>query len=331
MRQAQIGRLDMHGNGEAEMMGQTQQEMMNHFDLFVRYVKMTQTYSDDRIMSYQDDENVFTLIAGGRADFTLDNVKYSVAEGDIILMFPMLPHTIEITSKEPLIEYIFHFDLYRRNAQDRPQHILVSSVIGQQSDRNYRKSSLHARVICHEELALTQYPRVIHLDKQTFVNMKSWFINMQMEFTIRQCGYELMMQSCAHRMLITALRTGLQQPLMGKSEQHHNMVPVIQAVIRFIDIHYMKKGLTVEHVAKDVGYSSNYLNGMFKRIVGMSLYQYIGYIRIENSKYLLTLGEKISMVADRTGFSSVYVYHRAFKRYTGMTPMQYMESIQIKR
>ncbi|NRF94149.1 cupin domain-containing protein [Paenibacillus frigoriresistens] len=59
-----------------------------------------------------DYDHVYTYIEQGEAEFFLDGVKYQVKEGDILLMPPFMAHIIRSTSEVPLIQYIFHFDLY---------------------------------------------------------------------------------------------------------------------------------------------------------------------------------------------------------------------------
>ena len=60
-----------------------------------------------------DYDHVYTYIEQGEAEFFLDGVKYYVTEGDVLLMHPHMAHIIRSTSTTvPLIQYIFHFDLY---------------------------------------------------------------------------------------------------------------------------------------------------------------------------------------------------------------------------
>lgn len=83
---------------------------MNHISPFVRAARMTESFS--LAGEWIDHDHVYTYIEQGEAEFFLSGVKYLVKEGDIVLMHPFMSHIIRSTSTQPLIQYIFHFDLF---------------------------------------------------------------------------------------------------------------------------------------------------------------------------------------------------------------------------
>lgn len=120
-------------------------------------------------------------------------------------------------------------------------------------------------------------------------------------------------------------------------EQHYlqqacnkQIPPVIFLICEWIKANYYKN-FTVKELACSFGYQSDYLSGLFKRHMGISLIQYTTSIRIEASKNLLAnYGLSIKEAADSCGFSDEKYYMKVFKRSEGMTPTQYKSAFYKK-
>jgi len=91
----------------------------------------------------------------------------------------------------------------------------------------------------------------------------------------------------------------------------------------YIWINYAQP-LNVQTIASRIGYSQNYLSGLFKRSVGIGLADYILYVRVEVAKRLLKETDKpISEIGLLTGFNSESYFTRCFKECTGTPPSLY--------
>ena len=55
----------------------------------------------------------------------------------------------------------------------------------------------------------------------------------------------------------------------------------------------------------------------------MTIFDYILFLRIQNSLALLREGESVTKIASMTGFSSPAYYGQIFKRYMGCSPSRY--------
>ena len=74
------------------------------------------------------------------------------------------------------------------------------------------------------------------------------------------------------------------------------------------------------------GYSPNYLSKKFKTEIGISISEYIAKEKIDAAKNLLISGDnKITKICDQLGFGSQSYFSELFKKYTGMTPVQYRD------
>ncbi len=97
----------------------------------------------------------------------------------------------------------------------------------------------------------------------------------------------------------------------------------IRMCCAYIDTHPGEK-LTLEFLAKKVGYSVYYLSRKFEQEVGVSITDYICNKRLERAKYMLTstnLG--IERISEELGFGSRSYFTSIFSKNIGMTPSEY--------
>lgn len=95
----------------------------------------------------------------------------------------------------------------------------------------------------------------------------------------------------------------------------------------YIEHHYQKP-ISIDEVARVVGYSPYYFTRFFKGTTGQTFMQFLTDYRINQAKFILA-NEKLPMieVAERAGFSSVKTFHHVFKKIVGLSPLQYQKSL----
>lgn len=96
----------------------------------------------------------------------------------------------------------------------------------------------------------------------------------------------------------------------------------LRNIISFIEQHYHQE-ISLEDVAKSANICKSECCRFFKKHMGMTIFDYILYTRIQNSLTLLTNADSITEVASQVGFSSPSYYSQIFKRYMKCTPMEY--------
>lgn len=93
--------------------------------------------------------------------------------------------------------------------------------------------------------------------------------------------------------------------------------------VQYIHTHYAEK-ITVELLAQLVHLHPNYLCGMFKEHIGVSVINYINVQRLNAASNLLqTTNLSLQQIADRTGFNSVSYFSRMFRKQFGISPGAY--------
>lgn len=92
---------------------------------------------------------------------------------------------------------------------------------------------------------------------------------------------------------------------------------------QFIGSRYMDD-ITAEDIAAAAGYSPNYLCRKFREAAGVSVHEYLVFIRLQRAALeLMTTDDSVTDIALRCGFSGGNYFKDAFKKKYGMTPSEY--------
>ena len=100
----------------------------------------------------------------------------------------------------------------------------------------------------------------------------------------------------------------------------------VHAACRYIEDN-LKSDISIDQLASLVHLSKFYFIRLFKRLMGVSPYQYVQITRINRAKELLISTDfRINEVADAVGFSSAMRFTKFFSDMTGMSPSTFRKS-----
>ncbi len=112
-----------------------------------------------------------------------------------------------------------------------------------------------------------------------------------------------------------------------KSYRHSNSNHIIREAIDYVEKNYQKK-ITLKSLADHVNLSKHYVCYLFKKETGENLSHYINRLRIEKAKQLVVESNcKIKEIYSELGFSDQQYFSRTFKKLTGMTVVEYRNSV----
>lgn len=101
---------------------------------------------------------------------------------------------------------------------------------------------------------------------------------------------------------------------------------VIKKAIFYIHSN-ISKDISLKEVADQVHLSRNYFCFLFKQGIGYRFAEYINVARINHSKTLLKASaDTLELVASRCGFRSQSHFSTTFKKFMGISPMQYRKN-----
>lgn len=102
---------------------------------------------------------------------------------------------------------------------------------------------------------------------------------------------------------------------------------IVQNAIQYILDNIEEQELSIDKVANSVFMHPVYLNRIFKKYCGMSIGKYIVGERMKYASCLLkNTSLSVSEVAEKTGYSYYANFQVMFKKYYGITPVQYQKN-----
>ena len=95
---------------------------------------------------------------------------------------------------------------------------------------------------------------------------------------------------------------------------------VLKLSREYIDHQYAAPSLSVKSISEYCFVSESYLRKLFSNKLGKSPFRYITDIRMQKAQMLLHEKRPIGEIACQVGYSDVYQFSRAYKRYYGYAP-----------
>jgi AraC-like DNA-binding protein len=84
--------------------------------------------------------------------------------------------------------------------------------------------------------------------------------------------------------------------------------------------------ITLRSLATELHRQSAYLGGMFRRVVGVSVHEWLTTVRLDRASALIREGVKVEAVSLLVGYRSKKNFYRQFKRRFGTTPFEHRNS-----
>lgn len=97
--------------------------------------------------------------------------------------------------------------------------------------------------------------------------------------------------------------------------------------VEYVNKHYANKRLSVGMIAEEMGVHIVHLSRTFMEYNRDGLANYIHSIRLKHAKKLILTGHKLEFVSESVGYGSLRTFMRVFKKYEGITPGQFKETI----
>lgn len=151
-------------------------------------------------------------------------------------------------------------------------------------------------------------------------NLRDYFLRIRKELECRSDCYPTAARSYLHLLLVELLRNHH----YGAEERAEGIPFDVWTVFDYIEVN-LGSELTLKKISAVAGLSPNYFSTQFKRINGVSLWDYITTKRIEKAvKRIRHSNGDCTMleIALQCGFNNTANFNKAFKKHTGITPSQ---------
>lgn len=243
-----------------------------------------------------------SLVKEGQGVYTVGAAQYTIKPGDVFLFGTHEEHYItDISGCERLRLMNIHFE---------PRFIWAGSDL---FDVKYlriffdRSENFRNR-LDRENPATSEIVRLL--------------VEIEREAAERREEYELMVKIKLLSLLVLLLRE-YDYVSDGTSYVESAKYSQISGAMKYIDEN-LAEPLTLDEIAARANLNKTYFTTLFKKLNGVTPWEYLTARRIEKSYSLLSRRDmNILEVANSCGFNNASNFNRAFRKLTGMTPSEY--------
>lgn len=283
----------------------TQEMLLTQIHPFVRYVG-DRTIDEKRANRWLvSRDNRLFLCKSGEGTVQVAEESYKVSEGALLFIPVGTPYLFPPAAVNPLTFLSLNFDfVYQQELGPYQLATLTPETAMQHRFVRYQFTDTplyNDPVICQCDEYMTELLHQVH---------KEFFYN------------KLYAQQILSANLVLALVRTLRK-LSAEKLTKVNRAGTIDKLIDYIKNHYNEK-LTLESIAKHMGYHPDYINRLMHYHTGQTIYQFLQDFRINKAIRMIRSSElSFSAIAERTGFINVSHFSHTFKKKTGKTPSEF--------
>ena len=239
----------------------------------------------------------------GDADYIIDNLRYKLQSGDILLISPDNLHRLDMVSPSVSYERIVLWI--------NPKYVKALST--EQTD------------LCEAFNLRNESKKFLIRNFLLSKKAESWLLELEETTLSKDFGADVKCEILIKTILLELglyARASSDEP---KEVRERHSLPV-ENVIEYIDAN-LSSSLTLDDL-EDVAYVSKYyLSRMFKAETNSTIHQYVLKKRLLLSKKYIEQGYPVNEVYAKCGFHDYSNFFRAFKQEYGITPKRYLQLI----
>ncbi|WP_265821268.1 AraC family transcriptional regulator [Geovibrio ferrireducens] len=235
------------------------------------------------------DYYVIGFISEGKRRMLCNNCSYIISEGDLILLNPKDNHACEQINDEPLNYKCI-------NILPEVMQKCVSEITGSE-----RLPVFDEPMVCRS--ALTPKLAELHM---MIMNGENDLIKEE-------------------TFLLFIARLIEEYAVKASAAANIHRSKASKLVCDYLEENY-SRNISLDELSRLAGMSKFHLLRSFTRQNGISPYGYLSTVRIDKSKKMLKEGLSLVDTALETGFSDQSHFSNVFKKFTGLTPGQYMKT-----
>lgn len=251
-------------------------------------------HTDVRYIPHFHPETELVYVIDGELTFTLGMQSHTVSAGDICIITPDAIHNLFTQTHST-------------------SYVMKLYPVADLSDIEFQHAILHPGEPGHEKL-LHHILKIMH------------------ENDTRENAYQLAVNISAESIFLLLLREFPHKTLDSRKKSRHISESTFLGHINdYLEQHYMED-FGLEDVSEHLNYEKSYFCRYFKRVTGITFWEYYTLFRLEKSVQRMSQSprETISLVANASGFKNVRSYNEAFRKTYHCTPMEYKKGLLQK-
>ncbi len=237
------------------------------------------------------------LLLNGNIRYQIDSASFTILPGDLLLIGPNQLHRPLFTQTDKPYERIVLW-LSRSFVEklSTPESDLTACFSAQRLSAN-RLSQEQRESITHQLFSLLNATNA------------------------EQFGRDVLCRS-----LVTSLLVTLNRALAGRERAlprtDIRVSVLVKTVSSYLDAH-LSEPISLDELSQTVFLSKYYLERVFRRETGVSIYQMLLQKRMILARNLMRDGLSLTQVAQKCGFSEYSGFYKAFKNEYGISPREY--------
>ena len=240
-------------------------------------------------------------IKEGKVAYIIEEKKYVLEEGDMVLMSPTTLHKLDkilsITSKRIILNF---------------PHSYASKL-----------STNNCDILKAFEIASQKNIHKISFDKSLSKTIESYFkIMIETQFS-DQYGDDLTFKLRFCQVLIIINKVMMNIHMDSNIVTHKNKI--VSEIISYINENITNK-ILIKDIADKLSLSESRISHIFKQETGLSILKFINKKRLILAKEFIRKGEHLNVIYGLCGFQDNTSFFRSFKKEYGITPKNYFLS-----
>ncbi|MCM3782377.1 AraC family transcriptional regulator [Neobacillus mesonae] len=254
-----------------------------------------------------DSHSAFEIIyvLSGSQHTSFDHGLYHVQKGDVLIIPPGFVHEILCNSTEGMTYFCAHFKL------DDPEFVM--DMI-QRCDIYYKNGSIENEKL---QNILIKWINIIHSSD----NESSFYIKMHIQIVLSELL--LTLHTITNTIDVVIQRANINTSLYAK-EIAERIKSAFKKQGLQPEYYELTETLHIENIMRSIGLSPGYGYEVFKNVYGISPRQYLSQLKLKEGKALIKETDlSIQTISKRLGYKNVSHFSRQFKRWMGVSPLQY--------
>lgn len=270
------------------------------------------------------DEYVFYVIKSGEMYIREGDHNFVLKQGETLLLQPNIQHT---GYQESCCDYYFvHFkhpgisEVKNKSEKDNIQEMIVKRKLSLTGDSFSETPPTDSISYLPKHYRLINGNEILFLLKEAVND----FYNNRYE------NYKKLVSCKFQDILIRICREYTTSEIENIQTHFSKSFIKVRSILNYLNTEYHKK-ITSADIEQLFESNFDYLNRVFHKMLGYTIFNYLNIVRIKKAKELIeTTPIKFSEIGYLVGIDDQYYFSKLFKKYTGITPTQYWEKMNLK-
>lgn len=268
-------------------------------------------------MKRQPDEFILYIMTKGELYLRENGEDYTLTRGDVLLLDP---HFIHMGLKSSACEYYYVHFKHPQIKRCRRDDGFMEQCLRRRCESLQEDGGSWQRY----QDSYIQFPKYISLKiGKTYLKVMQ-LIHEAMEHNCVQLeNYKVLCACRFMEAIVEIAREAVTAEALERATGIPRSYTRVHELLGFLNSNYNQE-ISGNRIEEKFNCNFDYLNRVFKKVIGKTIFAYLTEIRIQHARELLgTTTMKVSAIGYRVGYDDECYFNKVFKKYTGVSPGKY--------